>query len=209
MFLGVRVLALAALTAAGLSLNIPQLSAQQAPGSGAEGDISVSGELSDPIESAERSLVFGDAGTGNIPAPVSSISLILRMVLVLALVAAAVYGVIFFIKRASRRSDVKDPFLKVLAGAHLGFNRYVHVVAVGSRAWLVGAAEGGVSLVAEIDDKDILNAMFLDDSRKSAERGTGPLPDFSALIRRLGIPADNSAPDAESVRRRRDRIKGL
>ncbi|MDR1588383.1 MAG: flagellar biosynthetic protein FliO [Treponema sp.] len=200
-------------------MNIPKLSAQSASSGGASqnsGEFPVSGEgsvpreLPDPIESAERSLVFDEsAAAGDIPAgPVSSISLILRMLLVLALVAAAVYGVVFFIKRASKRNDAKDPFLKVLASAHLGFNRYVHVVSVGSKAWLVGAAEGGVSLIAGIDDEDILNAMFLDDSGKSAKTGAHFL-DFKALIHRLGIPADNSAPGVDSIRRRRERLKGL
>jgi flagellar protein FliO/FliZ len=214
----VRVLVAAVLMAAGLFLNIAELSAQ-ADSAGADSPGGVSREggdlpvppLPDPFEDAGRSFFFDepDDGTGNVPAaPVSSISLILRTLLVLALVAAAVYGLVFFIKRASRRKDPKDPFLKVLASAHLGFNRYAHVVSVGSRAWLVGAAEGGVNLIAEIDDRDILNAMLLDDSRKSAE-GEGPFSDFKALIRRLGIPADNSAPGADSVRRRRERLKGL
>jgi flagellar protein FliO/FliZ len=211
----VRVLLAAVLIAAGPFFNPAKLSAQtDSPGDISRGgqDFSAPGENLDPIEAAERSLTFDEpaAGTGNLAAaPVSSLSLILRMLLVLALVAAAVYGVVLFIRKASRRKEPKDPFLKVLAGAHLGFNRYVHVVSVGSKAWLVGTAEGGVNLIAEIDDKDILNAMFLDDSQKSAEEGAGHFPDFKTLIRRLGIPSDNSMPGVDSVRRRRERLKGL
>ncbi|MDR1319672.1 MAG: flagellar biosynthetic protein FliO [Treponema sp.] len=199
---------------AGLCLNTAKLSAQtDSPGdiSPSGQDFSVPREALDPIEAAERSLAFDEpaAGTGDVPAAsVSSVSLILRMLLTLALVAAAVYGVVFFIKRASRKKDLQDPFLKVLASAHLGFNRYVHVVSAGSKAWLVGAAEGGVNLITEIEDKDILNAMFLDDSKKTAEK-EGPFLDFKTLIRRLGIPADNSLPGADSIRRRRERLKGL
>jgi flagellar protein FliO/FliZ len=207
----VRLVSAVVLLAAGFFLDPLKLSAQTDSPDGVSQN---GGELSipppDPIEAAERSLSFDEpsGGAGNLPpGSVSSIALILRMILILALVAAAVYGVIFFIRRASRRNDVKDPFLKVLASAHLGFNRYVHVVSVGSKAWLVGAAEGGVNYIAEIDDPDILNALFLDDSKKSAEEGR--FPDFSALIRRLGIPADNSMPGVDSVRRRRERLKGL
>jgi flagellar protein FliO/FliZ len=131
------------------------------------------------------------------------------MVLMLALAAAAIYGVVFFIKRASRRVELRDPFLRILASAHLGSNRYAHVIALGSKAWLVGAAEGGVNLVSEIEDKDTLDALFLEDSRKSAEAAPGRFIDFKTMLRRLGMKVDSGAPGADNIRKRRERIKGL
>ena len=167
----------------------------------------------DPISAAERALTLEDGETGAAPAlgGASSTGTVLRMVLTLAVAAAAIYGVIYFIKRASRRIEVQDPFLKVLASAHLGSNRYAHVVAVGAKAWLVGAAEGGVNLISEIEDKDILNALFLEDSRKSAKAPAGRFPDFKTMLRRLGAPVDSADPGsgAENIRKRRERLKGL
>jgi flagellar protein FliO/FliZ len=162
----------------------------------------------DPITAAERSLILEENESAPTPS-VSSVGTILRMVLTLALAAAAIYGVIYFIKRASRRAEVKDPFLKILASAHLGSNRYAHVVAVGSRAWLLGAAESGVHLISEIEDKDILNAMFLEDSRKSAETPSGRFLDFKTMLRRLGIPVESGTSAADNIRKRRERLKGL
>jgi flagellar protein FliO/FliZ len=127
--------------------------------------------------------------------------------LTLILAAAAIYGVVYFFKRASRKAAARDPFLKILASASLGMNRAVHVVAVGSKAWLVGAAENGVNLIDEIEDKDALNAMMLEDSRKSAETPQGL--DFKALLQRLGMKVDSAAPGAENIRKRRERLKGL
>jgi flagellar protein FliO/FliZ len=131
------------------------------------------------------------------------------MVLTLALAAAAIYGVIYFIKRASRRVETRDPFLKVLAGAQLSPGRNVHIVAAGSKAWLVGAAEGGVNLISEIEDKDLLNAMFLEDSKRDASAPGGRMLDFKAMLRRLGMPAQGGAPGADNIRKRRERLKGL
>jgi flagellar protein FliO/FliZ len=201
-----RALFAAVLVAAGLLLITPlNLAAQSAE---QQNDV----QAEDPFVSAERALVLdGDEGE-TAPAAVesvSSISVILRMLLVLVLVAAAVYGLVYFIKRFSRRSEIKDPFLKVLASAHLGSNRYVHVVSVGSKAWLVGAAEGGVNLITEVADQDALNAMFLEDSRKSAEAASGRFPDFKTMLRRLGVPADSGVPGADNIRKRRDRLRGL
>jgi flagellar protein FliO/FliZ len=129
-------------------------------------------------------------------------------------VAAAIYGLVFLIKRFSRGNTAQDPFLKVLAGAPLGTNRSAHIISVGSQAWLVGAAENGVNLISEIEDKEILDAMLLEDSRRSAEAPagglTGRFPDFRSLLRRLGMPADSGAPPGpESIRKRGERLKGL
>jgi hypothetical protein len=83
---------------------------------------------------------------------------------------------------------------------------------VGSKAWLVGAGEGGVSPIAEISDQEAVDAMLLEDaSRKSAESIRGPLPDFGALLRRLagGSLPDKPGASPENVRKRRERLKGL
>jgi flagellar protein FliO/FliZ len=165
----------------------------------------------DPITAREQALSLGDAGAGAaLTPPAVSVWGIFRVILTLAVVAAAIYGLVFFIKRSARGGRNQDPFLKILASAPLGANRGAYIIAVGSRAWLVGAAESGLSLISEIDDKDVLNAMLLEDSRKSAEAPAGPFPDFRALLQRLGMSAESNAPPGpEDIRKRRERLKGL
>ncbi|MCL2266587.1 MAG: flagellar biosynthetic protein FliO [Treponema sp.] len=133
---------------------------------------------------------------------------IIRMVLVLALAAAAVYGIVFLFKRASKPAQYNDPFLKVLANAHLGSNRYVHVVSLGNKTWLLGASDGGVNVISEIDDPDVINAMLLEDSNKISQV-KGRLPSFLSMLRRMGTPAQGGAAGADEIRKRRERLKGL
>jgi flagellar protein FliO/FliZ len=172
--------------------------------------------VEDPIRTAEQSLTLGggDAGT-TMPASGVSVFGIFRILLTLAVVAAAIYGLVYFLKfrRASRAKAELDPFLKILAGVPLGASRSVHVVSVGPQAWLVGSAENGVTLISEISDKDTINAMLLEDSRRIAAPaggGTGgPMLDFKAILERLGFSAkpENSGPD--QIRKRSERLKGL
>jgi len=167
----------------------------------------------DRITTAERALPLGDdaAGTAIAPPPASALS-ILRILLTLAVVAAAIYGLVFLVKRFARGGMSRDPFLKILASAPLGTNRSAHIISVGSQAWLVGAAENGVNLISEIGDKDILDALILEDSRRSADNGGaagGRFPDFKALLHRLGMPVDSAPPGPESIRKRGERLKGL
>ncbi|MDR2729694.1 MAG: flagellar biosynthetic protein FliO [Treponema sp.] len=158
---------------------------------------------------AEEAIILGETpavaaqGGPSVPA-------VIRMLLTLVLAAAAIYGIVYFIRKASKKNyENKDPFLKVLASAHLGLNRYAHIVSVGSKAYLVGASDGGVSLIDEVDDKDILNAMLLEDSSKSADEKPGRINDFISILRRFGLPVKQGGQNAEIIRKNRERLKGL
>ena len=167
-------------------------------------------ESVDPITAAEQSMILGEGIIGATPVPAVSFWSIFRILLTLALVAMAIYGLVFILKRLSRGSIVRDPFLKVLASAPLGANRGMYVISVGSRAWLVGMAENAVNLISEIDDKDILNAMLLEDSRKIAKTPiVGRIPDFRSLLRKLGMPTEAGMPGPDSIRKHRERLKGM
>jgi flagellar protein FliO/FliZ len=161
----------------------------------------------------ESQIILGEAIPGegiNAPAG-SSIFIVIRMVLVLALAAAAIYGLVFLFKRLSRSPGQSNPYLKVLANAPLGAGSRVSVGSLGSKAWLVGASDsGGVSLISEIEDQELVDAMLLDESRNGGGGGGGKLLNFSALLRRLGgAAAPGTRPTADSLRKRRERLKDL
>ena len=166
--------------------------------------------VTDPRIAAEQELLLGDdTGVTGIATTGSSVWNILRILLTLVVVAAAIYGLVFFVKKFSRGNTSQDPYLKILASIPLGTNRGAYVISVGSQAWLVGAAESGVNLISEIKDKDILDAMLLEDSRKSAETPAGRLPDFKSFLRKFGMTANPGNPGPENIRKRRERLKGL
>jgi flagellar protein FliO/FliZ len=171
------------------------------------GDEAVPGGTVESI--SESSILLGDDAPGVPPASSgASASLILRMLLILLLAAAAIYGVVYFLKRASRPAEPRDPNVKLLSSVHLGSNRFVHLVAVGTRVWFLGSGDGGVNLITEIEDQDVINALFLEESRRSAQGGAKG-PDFKAILRRLGFPVDNRVPGADNIRKRRERLGGF
>jgi flagellar protein FliO/FliZ len=169
---------------------------------------SVPAESSPSLQADESRIVLGDAppaaAGGGTPIPAA-----LRMVVVLALTAAAIYGIVFWLKRITRPPVPRNPHIKVLSSVPLGSNRYLHVVSVGAKTWLLGAGDGGISLIAEITDQEAEVAAMLQDTRNGAEAAALKLPDFKALLRRLGgLPVDRR-PTADNVRKRRERLKGL
>ena len=165
------------------------------------------GEMTLIVASAAEGQLFDTAGdTGSDIQPPSSIWSFISLILTLALVAAAIYGIVYFIKRSSRGKTAHDPFLKVLASAQLSVNRSIHVVNLGEQAWLVGSAESGVHLIGEIQDKDIINTLLLQDSKKNTGGLSG---NFKGLLSRLGMRQDGSSISPDKIRKRHERLKGL
>jgi flagellar protein FliO/FliZ len=162
----------------------------------------------------ESAIVLGgDAAAGapsDLGAGGSSLWPLVQMVLVLALVAGAIYALVYFLRKANRGRQTENPHIKVLASASVGSNRSVHAVSVGTQAWLIGAGEGGLRLIAEIQDREAIDAMLLDNSRAAANAGSQGF-NFQALLERFAPkPRPGAAPpDATTLRQNRERLRGL
>ena len=167
------------------------------------------------LTSPEETIVLGEALSQEAMGDGASVWIVLRMVLVLALAAIAIYGVVFFIKRLARPPQSKDPHLKILASVPLGGDSFAAVISVGNKAWLVGGGSGsGLSLISEIEEQEVLESMLLDEAQRSAESTVNRFPDFRSFLNRMG--GGNQKPKeggldihAFSLRKHRERLKGI
>ena len=166
----------------------------------------------------ESEIILGEPIEPIAPNGGSSVFVVLRMVLVLALAALAIYGVVFFIKRLARPQESRDPNLKILARVPLGTDAFAAVISVGAKAWLVGGGSGGVNLISEIDEPEALETMLIEDAQKTAVTGLRRIFDFSSLLRRPGSKTPGAShseglmgtnPLVEGLREQRERLRGL
>ena len=172
-----------------------------------QGFTDISGEITLTVTDPREGMPFDEENiAGDESQTASSLWSFFSLILTLALVAAAIYGIVYFIKRASRGKITADPFLKVLASTQLAVNRSVHVVNLGEQSWLVGSAENGVNLIGEIQDKDILNTLLLQDSKKNTGGLSG---NFKGLLSRLGMNQDGKTLSPDKIRKRQERLKGI
>ncbi len=98
---------------------------------------------------------------------------LVRMVVVLALVIGAVYGVFFLLRRTAGGRFRNTELIRLLGSQTLPGNRALHLVQVGSQLFLVGSADSAVNLVSEITDKETIDEIRLSaGSAGSAEEQT-------------------------------------
>jgi len=121
-------------------------------------------------EAAEESLVIPGGDSPEAPAsPAPSGPLVsswdfIRMLLILAAVVGVIYLLFYLLKRGFRRQLPQNELIRVLGSRSLSGNRALHLVAMGRSVFLVGAAESGISLIAEVKDQETLDQIRLESS---------------------------------------------
>jgi flagellar protein FliO/FliZ len=143
---------------------------------------------------------------------------VFRIVIVLAMTAAAIYGVIYFIKHKKVGDLPDDTYLKILARTSINIKTAAAVLAVGGKAWLVGLSEANVSVISEITDHETIDAMLLAYSERNARSNSAASFNFTDFLRRFtgggGIsvrkpPEVAGIPQPLNLQRNRERLKNL
>jgi flagellar protein FliO/FliZ len=128
-----------------------------------------------PAVVSEESLVLPGEPEGAAAAapagPLVSTWDFLRMLLILAAVVGVIYLLFHLLKRGFRRQLPQNDLIRVLGSRSLSGNRALHLVAMGRSIFLVGAAESGISLIAEIKDQETLDQIRLESSQGIAPQG--------------------------------------
>lgn len=170
----------AVLMALGVSVAASAQSAQ-APQAGTQGAL---GNASSVDEStlAIGAETAGGTAAGNASSGPNTFLYFVRMVLVLALVLGAIYLIFRLVKKLGKQKIGSDSAIKVLATTSIGTGRALHVVNLGSKAYLVGSTENSISLIAEVTEKDVVNDLIL---KAETEKSSPKARDFGEILNSL------------------------
>lgn len=161
----------------------------------------------------ETTLVIGGgaatAPAGHAPAGPNTFVYFIRMILVLALVLGAIYGIYRLMRRMVRPQQTEDSAVKILSSAGLGPGKKLHVVSLGEKAYLIGVTDSSVSLIAEIQDKEFVDSLALKASL--APEKAGARADFSdilgALLGHSRTRRETAGKRGDYIARQRERLR--
>ena len=91
----------------------------------------------------------------------STIGPFVNMILVLIAVIACIYGIVWLLKKSMRPGAENDPYLKKTASITLSPGKTVQVVTLQDKAYLLGVSDSSITLISEIEDKELIDAMNL------------------------------------------------
>jgi len=86
---------------------------------------------------------------------------IVKVVLILAAVIAVIYAIFYGLKKAGGGKFQDDGLIRLLGSRSLSQNGAVHLIEVGAKYYLIGSADGSVTHLADIDDKETVDEIVL------------------------------------------------
>jgi len=158
-------------------------------------------DTGEPTEAAENDEVQGG--------PLVSSWDFLRMVLILAAVVGVIYLIFWLLKRGMRRQLPQNDLIHLLGTRNLTGNRALHLVELGKQVFLVGAAEGSISLISEIKNQETLDTIALEQSQMQT-RATEGFSHFFQSFLKSGKQQRSSAGDTiDFMKQQRQRLEKL
>jgi flagellar protein FliO/FliZ len=132
----------------------------------------------------------------------------IRMVLILAAVVGVIYLIFWMLKRGFRRQLPQNDLIRLLGTRNLSGNRALHLVEMGKQVFLVGSAEGGISLISEIRDQETLDSIALERSQMGNRTPQGFAQFFQSLLK-SGSSQSSVGDTVDFMKQQRRRLEKL
>jgi flagellar biogenesis protein FliO len=89
------------------------------------------------------------------------------MLIILGCVVLVIYLFFFFLKKGMKKKMPENNLIKTIASTRLQGNDILYLVQVGFQFYLVGSGGNGLSLVAQITDKETIDTIMLNSTGES------------------------------------------
>lgn len=97
----------------------------------------------------------------------STVGMFVRMIVVLVIVIGLIYGVLWFIKKKTNVVKTDDDYLRRAAYINIAPGKTIEVITLIDKAYLIGVTEDNITMLGEIDDKELISAMNLSADKKN------------------------------------------
>jgi flagellar protein FliO/FliZ len=137
----------------------------------------------------------------------STIWIFIRMIFVLAVVIACIYGLFFLMKRGMRTGQASDPFLRKVSQISLGTGKSVQIVTLLDHAYIIGVTDTSVSLLGQVDDKELIDSMNLYTDKNAHTRKPRTFADVLDIFMPNGPREPGKTIFGESAQKAADGLK--
>lgn len=109
----------------------------------------------------------------------STIGTFIRMIVALLIVVALIYGVLWFVRKKTNVMKNDDEYLRRAAYINISPSKTIEVITLIDKAYLIGVTEDNITLLGEINDKELVEAMNINSDKKNSS--TKPV-NFSQVL---------------------------
>ena len=135
-----------------------------------------------------------------------------RMIFILAVVVGLVYAFIYFMKKAGKIGNPTLEGVQILGSQILTGNRVLYVVDVAGEVLLLGAGDASITLIKEITDPEVKDALRRQSSKVQETASTGFsqfLQKFMKTTLKTPLSADSEKTSVDFLKKQRERLKKM
>ena len=89
------------------------------------------------------------------------------MIVALIIVVGLIYGALWFVKKKTNIVKTDDEYLRRAAYINIAPRKTIEVITLIDKAYLIGVTEDNITMLGEIDDKELISAMNLSADKKN------------------------------------------
>ena len=113
---------------------------------------------------------FAESATGtasnSVTTKTGTAKMIIKMIVALVLVIAALYGIMLFFKKKNNPTQSDDDFMRRVSSLNFAPGKSIEVVTLVDRCFMLGVTDSNINLIAEITDKEMISALNLNFDKK-------------------------------------------
>lgn len=121
------------------------------------------------------------------------------MILVLIAIIGLIYGFVWLLRKTSTPKVKDDLYLREVANLTLSPGKSVKVVSLKDKAYIIGVTDSNINLIAEVEDKELIDAMNLNAEESISEKPK----DFSTVLSMFSKSTSNTE---NYLKQRRERF---
>ena len=133
----------------------------------------------------------------------------LRMFLVLLFIGAAIYGLIFLLKKASTGKYDESDLINIISSKSVSAGKTLHIVEVGNQMMLLGVSDDSINHLADITDKETYERIKLYKGENEAPKSGSFYSYLSDVInpgRKKGKKTGNISSLLEKQKKRMEKL---
>ena len=119
-----------------------------------------------------------------------SVWFFIRLILILILVIACIYAIVWLLRKSGNPKFAPDPYLKKVASLNLAPGKSVYIVSTPTQAFMIGVTDNSVNKIGEITDKDLIDMMNINVEKQPVDKPK----DFASILSKFfNLGANNKS----------------
>jgi len=140
---------------------------------------------------------------------VNLFTLIAKTIFSLLIITGLIYFILRFFWKSQRWITKQQGFIQIIATQYLAPNKYIQLIEIGNKLFVIGVSDQSINLLTEIDDKEVIDSIKTQVSRQEDKMSLSFIQHLKEKFHGQEIDQTSSEEKLKFLSKQRERLKNL